>query len=181
MCWEDRAWVPWSWRLLQSENSQAWQQLCDPIPGQVAVGRKVLLPGEIHGGAEEVWNVVPGETGESVVLEKCSPLGPGRAVFLLMEWLGLAWRGPGDSSQGWSCSRELLVLDNPTLPKGEAFQGRFHQSRGLELLPALIQSRWTLSFGAGRGGQCRAQARSPAPGKRDSEGGTAAPWDCCSL
>lgn len=182
-CWEDRAWIPWAGRLLQPENSQAWEQLCGPVPRQMAVGRKVVLHGEIHGGSrtEELkcgmlcqvklaWTCWRGDSAGEI-----HPFRSRESSVLLMEWLGLAWRGPGENSQGWSCSRKLLVLDSPTLPKGEAFQGRFHQSWSPGLLPALIQSRWTLSFGAGGGGQSRAQARSAAPGKRDREGGTTTP------
>lgn len=89
----------WARRLLQPENSQAWKQLWDPVPGQMAVGRKVVLHGEIHGGSgtEELKNcgmlcqvnVVrrPGHAGEGVEQEKSTSLGAGRAVFLLMEWL----------------------------------------------------------------------------------------------
>lgn len=57
-CWEDRAWIPWARGLLQPEKSQAWKQLCDPVPGQMAVGRKVVLHGEIYGGSrtEELKN-----------------------------------------------------------------------------------------------------------------------------
>lgn len=82
-----------------------------------------------------MWDVVPGETEEAGTCWRgCSageihPFGSRESSVLLMVWLGLVWRGPGENRQGWSCSRKLLVLDNPTLPKGEAFQGRFHQSR----------------------------------------------------
>lgn len=111
----------WDRRLLQPKSSKAWKQLHDPVPGQVAVGRKVVLHGEIHGGSrtEELKNcgmlcqvnVVgrPGHAGEGVVREKSTPLGTGRAVFLLMEWLGVAWRGPGDNKQGWSYSSCLYI------------------------------------------------------------------------
>lgn len=145
-----------------------------------------MLHGEIHGGSGteeprkcgmlcQVKLGRPGHVGEGAVQEKSIPLGAGTAVLLLMECLGWAWRGPGDNSQGWSCSRKLLVLDNPTLPEGEAFQGRFHQSPSLELLPALIQSRWTLSLGAGGGGQWQSPGTLCCAWERDSEGGTTAP------
>lgn len=42
-CWEDRAWIPWAGRLLQPENSQAWEQLCGPVPGQMAVEGKLCF------------------------------------------------------------------------------------------------------------------------------------------
>lgn len=179
-CWEDG--TRRVRRLLQPENSQAWKQLCNPVPEHKAVGRTVVLHGEIHGGSRteelkkcgmlcQVKLRRPGHAGEGVVQEKSTPLGAGRAVFC--SWCGWDWFGGGQgrTARAGAVPESCLCWITPPFPRERLSKAGFIRAGSLELLPALIQSRWTLSFGAGGGGQSRAWARSAAPGKPDREGG----------
>lgn len=109
-------------RLLQAENSQAWKQLCDPVPGQMAVGRKVGLHGEIHGAAEEVWNVVPGESGldmlERMQCGRNPPLGEqGEQCSCSCsggDWLG---GGQGPAARARAVPQGCLCWITPPFPR----------------------------------------------------------------